>query len=192
MWPELPQGWASSASADIADDFVEALRSAARKADYRKGVGPRRVNVHHTQVLADGAFNHPDAQSAFGAFAKLGLRYLFLGMPAWLRACLGGGLLTALNKTAAVSNGSIQARPIKAEDSDTNMWAKALAKLMASAVLNVVGPQQLGVGVSGGGELYVSGFKMNLKKPVRSVSRKLSLKLTLRILTIHFLVIRLK
>jgi hypothetical protein len=176
VWPELPQGWASSASADIADDFVEALRSAARKADFRKGVGPRRVNVHHTQVLADGAFNHPDAQSAFGAFAKLGLRYLFLGMPAWLRACLGGGLLTALNKTAPVSNGSIQARPIKAEDSDTNMWAKALAKIMESAVLDVVGPQQLGVGVSGGVELYVSGFKMKFEEACSNGVKKVIVK----------------
>jgi hypothetical protein len=44
------------------------------------------------------------------------------------------------------------------------MWAKALAKLMASAVLNVVGPQQLGVGVSGGDELHVNGLKMKFEE----------------------------
>ena len=176
VWPELPEGWASVALEDMADDFSEALRSAAKKADWRKGVGPRRVNVHHMQVLADGVFDHPEAQNAFGVFAKLGLKYLFLGLPAWLRAILGGGLLTALNKSAPVAGGAIQARPIKAEDSDTILWAKALAKRLASSVLEVVAPQQLGVGVSGGVELYVTGFKLKFEEACTNGVEKVIVK----------------
>ena len=176
VWPELPDGWAACAVESISEDFVEVLKSAVRKADFRKGVGPRRANVHHVQVLADGVFDHPEAQKAFAVFAKLGLKYLFLGMPAWLRACLGGGLLTALNKLPPVTGGSIEARPIKAEDSDTNLWAKALAKLLASSVLDVVRPQQLGVGVSGGVELYVSGFKLKFEEACATGTKKVIVK----------------
>jgi len=41
-----------------------------------------------------------EAQDAFYLLASLGKLYLTLGMPAWVRLCLGGGLLTALNKAA--------------------------------------------------------------------------------------------
>ena len=124
-WPELPDGWSTSINIDLS----KALRSECHDAGPDTGVGPRRVNVHHIQVLADGVFVHPDASKAFEIFSELGSRYLFLGMPAWLRYCLGGGLLTPLNKKAPELNATPDARPVKAEDSDTSLWCKALASI---------------------------------------------------------------
>jgi len=80
-WPELPDGWSTGINIDLS----KTLRSECHEADPDTGVGPRRVNVHHIQVLADGVFAHPDVSKAFGLFSELGSKYLFLGMPAWLR-----------------------------------------------------------------------------------------------------------
>jgi hypothetical protein len=118
-------------------------------------------------VLALGVFEDGEAQDAFQHFTKLGSKYLAMGMPAWLRACLGGGLLTALNKSAPVSDQVPDARPVKAEDSDTSMWCKALARFQEAYVRNVVIPQQLGVGVAGGQELYVHGFNLKIEKATK-------------------------
>ena len=158
-WPELPDGWATSINIDLS----KTLRSECHDADPDTGVGPRRVNVHHIQVLADGVFVHPDASKAFGLFSELGSRYLFLGMPAWLRYCLGGGLLTPLNKKAPEPNATPDARPVKAEDSDTSLWCKALASITKGPVLEQVKPQQFGVGVSGGVEFYIHGFRIKFE-----------------------------
>ena len=161
-WPELPEGWL--ASIDI--DLSPTLKLACHNADPDTGVGPRKVNVHHIQVLAEGVFVHPDASKAFGLFSELGSKYLFLGMPAWLRYCLGGGLLTALNKKAPELNATPDARPVKAEDSDTSLWCKALASISKGPVLDQVKPQQFGVGVSGGVELYIKGLKFKFETAV--------------------------
>ena len=150
-WPVLPEDWAKTA-AEV--DLSNVLRRVTREADVRTGVGPRRLNVHYIQVLALGVFGDGEAQHAFGHFAKLGSKYISMGMPAWLRACLGGGLLTALNKVAPVPDKVSDARPVKAEDSDTSLWCKALARITEGPVRSEVIPQQLGVGVKGGQELY--------------------------------------
>ena len=47
---------------------------------------------------------------------------------------------------------------------------------MESAVLDVVGPQQLGVGVSGGVELYVSGFKIKFEEACSNGVKKVIVK----------------
>ena len=87
-------------------------------------------------------------------------------MPAWVRLCLGGGLLTALNKAAPKEGVKLDARPVRAEDADTGSWCKALARCTAAPVRDSCGPQQLGVGVSGGVELYGIGFKIRFEDAV--------------------------
>jgi len=79
-------------------------------------------------------------------FGKL---YLSRKLPPWLRTLLGCGLLTPLNKVDPVPSRSPDARPVKAEDLDTSLWCKALARDLTPAVKEVVIPQQLGVGVRG-------------------------------------------
>ena len=59
------------------------------------------------------------------------------------------------------------ARPVKAENGDTGSWCKALGRASTPAVQEKVAPQQLGVGVSGGVELYVHGFKIKYEVAVR-------------------------
>jgi hypothetical protein len=145
-------------------DLSGLLRRVTKEADVKTGVGPRRVNVHYIQVLAQGVFVEGEARGAFENFTTLGSKYLSMGMPAWLRACLGGGLLTALNKSAPVLNETPDARPVKAEDSDTSLWCKALARFTEVPVRNEVIPQQLGAGVSGGQDLYVHGGNMKAEK----------------------------
>ena len=161
VWPVLPADWIRAA-AEV--DVTELLRRVTREADVRTGVGPRRVNVHYIQVLALGVFDEGEAQDAFDNFTALGTKYLSMGMPAWLRACLGGGLLTALNKSAPVPDQTPDARPVKAEDSDTSLWCKSLARFTELSVRNEVVPQQLGVGVSGGLDLYVHGGNMKAER----------------------------
>jgi hypothetical protein len=56
------------------------------------------------------------------------------------------------------------ARPVKAEDYDCNAWTKAAQQLHTPALMEVVTPQQLGVGVSGGVELKVWGLKLWYEK----------------------------
>ena len=69
-------------------------------------------------------------------------------------------LLKALNKVAPKEGAKLDARPVRAEDADTGSWCKALARTTAPSVRDTTGPQQLGVGVSGGVELYGIGFKV--------------------------------
>jgi len=93
-------------------------------------------------------------------------------MPAWVRICLGGGLLTALNKVAPKEGAKLDARPVRAEDADTGSWCKALARTTAPSVRDTTGPQQLGVGVSGGVELYGIGFKVRFEEAIRNGVKK--------------------
>ena len=97
-------------------------------------------------------------------------------MPAWVRICLGGGLLTALNKVAPKEGAMPDARPVRAEDADTGSWCKALARTTAPSVRDVTGPQQLRVGVSGGVELYGIGFKVRFEDAARSGLKKVLVK----------------
>jgi hypothetical protein len=59
------------------------------------------------------------------------------------------------------------------------MWCKALARFSEVHVRNEVIPQQLGVGVAGGQELYVHGFNLKIEKATKdgwlsqSISRML-------------------
>ena len=93
-------------------------------------------------------------------------------MPAWVRICLGGGLLTALNKVAPKEGAKIDARPVRVEDADTGSWCKALARTTAPSVRDATGPQQLRVGVSGGVELYGIGFKVRFEEAIRDGVKK--------------------
>jgi hypothetical protein len=97
-WPDLPQDWIQLARDKI--DLRKPLERVLNDADPKAGVGPRGLHIHYLQVLAKGSFSNAEAQNAFPLLASLGKLYLTLGLPAWVRLCLGGGLLTALNKAA--------------------------------------------------------------------------------------------
>jgi hypothetical protein len=153
-------------------DLQKPLERVLNDADPKAGVGPRGLHVHYLQVLAKGNFSDSDAQNAFDLLASLGKLYLTLGMPAWVRICLGGGLLTALNKVAPKEGAKLDARPVRAEDADTGSWCKALARTTAPSVRDTTGPQQLGVSVSGGVELYGIGFKVRFEEAIRNGVKK--------------------
>ena len=165
-WPDLPQDWIQVARDKI--DFGKPLERVLNDADPKAGVGPRGLHIHYLQVLAKGSFSNAEAQNAFPLLASLGKLYLTLGLPAWVRLCLGSGLLTALNKVAPKEGTTPDARPVRAEDADTGSWCKALARITAPSVRDATGPHQLGVGVSGGVELYGIGFKMRFEDAVRN------------------------
>ena len=169
-WPELPEFWIQIARDKM--DLRKPLERVLNDADPKAGVGPRGLHVHYLQVLAKGNFSDSDAQNAFDLLASLGKLYLTLGMPAWVRICLGGGLLTALNKVAPKEGAKLDARPVRAEDADTGSWCKALARTTAPSVRDTTGPQQLGVGVSGGVELYGIGFKVRFEEAIRNGVKK--------------------
>ena len=162
VWPLLPSEWILAAADHINLTGVEKI---IRETDPHTGVGTRGLRPDHVKVLFEGAFRHDEAKAAADSFIELGTLYLGCGLPPWLRRAFGGGLLTALIKNVK-SNGTIDARPIKAEDQDTSAWCKALARTTAPATLSKVAPQQLGVGVSGGVDLYVIGYKMKYEEAV--------------------------
>ena len=163
IWPVLPEEWIEELDMDLSN-----LKKIVHETDPKTGVGPRCLRPDHIKWLFEGNFTHPEAKAAKDHFTELGTRYLSLQLPAWLRALLGGGLLTALNKNEPVPGQIPDARPVKAEDSDTSAWCKALGRVSTPAVQEKVAPQQLGVGVSGGVELYVHGFKILYEVAVRS------------------------
>ena len=162
IWPVIPQAWIDDLDMDLSS-----LKKVVHETDPKTGVGPRCLRPDHIKWLFEGIFSHPEATSAKDRFTELGKRYLSLQLPAWLRALLGGGLLTALNKNEPVPGQMSDARPVKAENGDTSSWCKALGRASTPAVQEKVAPQQLGVGVSGGVELYVHGFKIKYEVAVR-------------------------
>ena len=84
----------------------------------------------------------------------------------------GGGLLTELNKAALKEGAKLDARPVRAEDADTASWCKALARTTSPSLRDTTGPQQLGVSVSGGVELYGIGFKVRFEEAIRNGVKK--------------------
>ena len=94
----------------------------------------------HIKWLFEGNFTHPEAKAAKDHLTELGMCYLSLKLPAWLRALLGGGFLTSLNKNELVPGQIPDARPVKAKDSDTSAWCKALGRVPIQALQEKVAP----------------------------------------------------
>jgi hypothetical protein len=90
------------ASARDKIDLWKPLERVLNDGDPKARVRPRGLHAHYLQVLATPkvASIKAEAQDAFYLLASLGKLYLTLGIPAWVRLCSGGGLLTALNKAA--------------------------------------------------------------------------------------------
>ena len=132
------------------------------------GVGPRGFKAHYLIALHRGNFSNAGAAAALGSFTDLGLAYVTGQMPAWLRRCLGGGLLSPLCKEEPTPGQTVDARPTKAEDCDTSVWSAALQKELCSAVRDKVTPEQLGVGVSGGCEAHALCPKLEISEATRN------------------------
>jgi hypothetical protein len=71
----------------------------------------------------------------------------------------------------------LDARPVKAEDFDCSAWTKAAQQLHTPAVMDIVTPQQLGVGVSGGVEVKVLGLKLWYEKNMALGNRAVAVAL---------------
>mmetsp|Transcript_44298 Transcript_44298/g.56727 ORF Transcript_44298/g.56727 Transcript_44298/m.56727 type:complete len:604 (+) Transcript_44298:1667-3478(+) len=78
-------------------------------------------------------------------------------MQPWLIRKLGAGLLTPLFKNETGSD----ARPTKAEDTDTALWSKAVQLHSVEPLCEHLKPQQMGVGVKGGVETLVLGLAIS-------------------------------
>jgi hypothetical protein len=163
-WPTLPPGWINTAQADI---DLSALKHVLAETDPNVGVGPRGLRPDYLSALDTGRLSHPEAKDAKSNLELLGIKYLSFGLPPWPRRKLGGGLLTPLNKAAPVAGTPPDARPVKAEDSDTSAFCKTIARSTATPVKEAVSPQQLGIGVSSGIELFTLGLKLVLEEATR-------------------------
>jgi len=71
------------------------------------------------------------------------------------------------------------ARPVRAGDVDTGSWCKALARSTA-ALYVITGPQQLGFGVSGGVELYGTGFKICFEDGILNDLERILIKIDVK------------
>jgi hypothetical protein len=147
-------------------DF-EHLKCIIHELDPKVGVGPRGLHADHIRKFLDCRMTDPESSSALVFFQELGILYLNCSLPPWVRAILGTGLLTPLNKTLPNLDGTVDARPVKAEDTDTSVWVKTLARSQTPFVRNRVTPQQLGVGIRGGVQLQAIGLKLKYDEAVR-------------------------
>ena len=133
------------------------------------GVDPGGFQSYYARELAVGRFSDPEANGASAAFTRLGVLYLNKQMPPWLRRLLGSGILEPLAKNLSVPRKKIDARPTKAENTDTALWCKALQPDQTpkckpgepvSNIRRHLEPQQVAVGVSGGCESIAIGAKL--------------------------------
>ena len=132
------------------------------------GVGPRRFQSGYIRALITARFTHPDAENAFNVFTQLGKLYLTGTMPRWLNRILGAGLLTPLIKKAPIEGEEVDARPTKAEDSDTALWCQALARSNVKNLREALAPQQVAVGVPAGCELLTLGLRLLVEKAIET------------------------
>ena len=170
MQRKHPQGhdtWGTPEPREDGNDIIDLstkLKKAMKDLHPLVGVGPRGMKSAYIKALVEGNFQNTRAKEAAETFERLGVLYLGGGMPPWLTRALGGGLLTALAKEElppAESPDSADARPTKAEDTDTASWCRALQRRLTDAVRVVVSLQQLSVGVPGGCEIFVPGSRQS-------------------------------
>jgi hypothetical protein len=125
------------------------------------------MHSEYLKVLVTGRMICAESPAAFKLFANLGSAYLGAHMPPWLCRRFGAGCLTALCKKAMVPGEMPDARPVKAEDFDCSAWTKAAQQLHTPAVMDIVKPQQLDIGVSGGVVVKNFGLKLWYEKTCR-------------------------
>ena len=110
-------------------------------------------------------------------------------MPPWLRRQLGSGLLTPLAKAEAVPGETVDARPTKAEDTDTALWCQALQrchtpKPMPGEAIDGIRKhlqhQQPSVGVSGGCQILVLSLKLKTEEAISKGLRRALVSLDLK------------
>jgi len=159
LWDTIPQREDGADTIDLSH-----IHAVIHELDPKVGVGTRNFHADHISKLLDGRMTDPESCSALPLFIQLGVLYLNCTIPSWARILLGGGLLTPLNKSPPGIDGVIDARPVKAEDSDTSVWCKALQRAVTDRVRATVIPQQLGVGISSGVQLYTTGLKLKYEE----------------------------
>jgi hypothetical protein len=77
---------------------------------------------------------------------------------------LGIGTLTPLNKGPAIPGASRDARPIKAEVTDVFGWTKSCHRNAVEHVKALVVPEQLGIGIRVGPEMFVIGIQLHINQ----------------------------
>ena len=78
---------------------------------------------------------------------------------------VGGPVLTEPNLTPLKKRREgTDARPVAAESIDSSLWSQGLSKLTVDAVRRHVSPQQLAVGVSGGMEIQIWGWRLLMEE----------------------------
>ena len=189
--PQDEERWSAPTRADDGSDEPDLtlLRQAVKDADPKVGVGPRGFRSNYAKALIFGRFADSEAKVAFGNFETLGKRYLDCSMPPWLRRQFGSGLLTPLAKAEAAPGETVDARPTKAEDTDTALWCQALQRshtpkpkngAAAEGIRKHLQPQQLSVGVSGGCDILVLGLKLKIEEAVSKGLKRVLVSLDLK------------
>jgi hypothetical protein len=144
--------------ADDSDDIVfNNLPELMDRLDPYVGVGPRGVLAHYITCLNRARMNGLDTEEGAGVqpFRRLG--ELVLGnVWSWVSRELSANMLTPLMKHATGND----ARPVSAKDCDYAIWTKSIHRTVVKSISQNVLPQQLGIGVSNGGEAKRVMFRM--------------------------------
>ena len=125
--------------------------------DLDKSAGPRGFHPHylHTAHRAKPLYGEAEQTTAMKEFERLGRKIVNNDCP-WVSNALGGVLLSALLKKAQGND----ARPVTSQDRDNGMWDQAATRAITALVHRKVVPHQLAVGVPGGCQVKVWGFKL--------------------------------
>lgn len=180
--PQVIDNWNHIPPRDDGEDAINfsQMDNVIRDLDPHVGVGPRALHSDYIFKLLGGRMTDPESRTALQLFKQLGTLYLNCTLPTWARKRLGSGLLTPLNKSMPTAEGLSDARPVNAEDSDTSVWCKSLQRAITPNVRSAVSPQQLGVGVSGGVELFTLGLKLKYEEAVRLGLNRVICKIDLK------------
>ena len=180
VFPPLPQRNEDAEELGISDELTKVIKDLSPFT----GVGPRGFRTHYVTVLEEGNFQSELAQSAYPLFEELVVKYVTDDLPRWLSRYMGGGMLTALAKAPppldvldsipgaradpSAALAKVDARPSKAEDTDTSVACKALAREVEKAVRDKVKPEQMAVGVPGAAATMVIGLRERYEEAMRT------------------------
>ena len=119
-WPPPTRAGGGSGETDLA-----LILKAVKDANPEVGVGPRGFRSNYAKASNSGRFADSMAKAAFANSEALSKHLLECPIPPCLRRQFRSGLLKPLAKAGAMPGETADARPIKAEDTETALWCQA-------------------------------------------------------------------
>ena len=146
---------------------MSGIRNTVLRTDSKTAPGPRGFHIDYVKAFFEGKSDTGDDKGegesrAAIAFFSLGALFAAGKLSPWFTRILLAGVLVPLNKKAPVPGEIPDARPVKSEDADVASYAKEIRVKSVHAICEIVKPEQLGVGVSGGVQMLILGTQLGI------------------------------